>query len=133
LQGPGHEAEGLWRTALTVDPRFLPALAGLGELDLKAGNAAGVARQVEALRPVSGEGAAVLDARWRLARGDHAGAAAVLEAAMKEFPRSVAVRVALSHVRLADGSPPEAIEAALRASWRWTPTTPRPGTTCRCC
>jgi tetratricopeptide (TPR) repeat protein len=114
----GAEAEGLWRTALTIDPLFLPAHAGLGELYLKTANAAGIAAQVDALRGLGPEGAAeaaVLEARSRLARKDHVGAAAVLEAAVREFPASVGVRVALSHVRLADGSPPEVLEAALRS------------------
>ncbi len=117
-QGRPAEAEGLWRAALTVDPHFLPAHAGLGELYLKTGNAQGVAAQTESLRELGAEGvaeAAVLQGRWRLAQKDYAGAAKVLEAAAREFPRSVGVRVTLSHVRLADGSPPEVIEAALQA------------------
>ena len=50
-----------------------------------------------------------------LARKDHAGAAAVPEAAVKEFPQSVVVRVALSHLRLAEGAPPEVLEATFKS------------------
>jgi glycosyltransferase involved in cell wall biosynthesis len=116
--GRGAEAEGLWRAALVADPHFLPAHLGLADLSLKAGSAAGVARQAAALRDLGPGGAAeaaVLDARWRAAGGDPAGAAALLEAAAGAFPDSVAVRVALSHARLADGSGPEVLEGAFRA------------------
>jgi tetratricopeptide (TPR) repeat protein len=112
------ESERLWRAALVGDPLFLPAHAGLGELYLKTGNAAGVAAQAEALRELGPEGAAeaaVLDGRWLLARKDHAGAAAVLEAAAREYPRAVGVRVALSHVRLAEGASPDVLEAAFKS------------------
>jgi hypothetical protein len=70
-----------------------------------------------ALRELGPEGeaeAAVLESRRLGARGDHAGAVSVLEAAAKGFPRSVGVRVALSPARLAQGAPPEALEAAFR-------------------
>jgi hypothetical protein len=95
-----------------ADPLFLPAHPGLGELYLQTANAGGVAAQGAALRELGAEGAAeaaVLDARWLLARKDYAGEAAVLEAAAREFPHSVGVRVALSHVRLAEGTPPEVL------------------------
>jgi glycosyltransferase involved in cell wall biosynthesis len=117
-QNRGAESEGLWRAALVADPLFLPAHAGLGELYLKTANAGGVAVQGAALRELGPEGAAeaaVLDGRWLLARKDHAGAAAVLEAAAREFPHSVGVRVALSHVRLAEGAAPEVLEAAFKS------------------
>jgi hypothetical protein len=111
------ESEGLWRAALVADPHFLPAHAGLGELYVKTGNAAGVAAAAEALRGLGAEGAAeaaVLEGRWLLARKDTAGAARVLEAAAKDYPGSVGVRVALSHVRLAENAPPEVLEAAFQ-------------------
>jgi glycosyltransferase involved in cell wall biosynthesis/tetratricopeptide (TPR) repeat protein len=112
------EAEALWRTALVADPHFMPAHTGLGELYQRTGNAAGVARQVDALRSLGSDGAVegvILESRWRLSQKDYAGAVTILESAVREFPASVGVRVALSHVRLADGSPPETIEAALMA------------------
>jgi tetratricopeptide (TPR) repeat protein len=113
----GEESEGLWRAALVADPLFLPAHAGLGELYAKTGNAGGVAAQAEAMRGLGADGAveaAVLEGRWLLARKDAAGAARVLEAAAREFPGSVGVRVALSHARLAENAPPEVLEAAFR-------------------
>jgi glycosyltransferase involved in cell wall biosynthesis/tetratricopeptide (TPR) repeat protein/predicted O-methyltransferase YrrM len=122
------EAEALWRTALVTDPHFMPAHAGLGELYQRTGNAAGVARQVDALRGLGSDGAveaAILEGRWRLSQKDHAGAAGILEAAVREFPTSVGARVALSHVRLADGSLPEIIEAALRAILELDPNNPQ--------
>jgi glycosyltransferase involved in cell wall biosynthesis/Tfp pilus assembly protein PilF/predicted O-methyltransferase YrrM len=122
------EAEALWRTALVADPHFMPAHAGLGELYQRTGNAAGVARQVDALRSMGSDGAVegvILDARWRLSQKDHVGAAAIVEAAVREFPTSVGVRVALSHVRFADGSPPEVIEAALMAILELDPNNPQ--------
>ena len=70
----------LWRAALVADPLFLPAHAGLGELYLKAANAGGVAAQGPALRELDPDGSAE---------------AAVLEAAAREFPQSVGVRVTL--------------------------------------
>src|SRR5262249_12943518 len=41
-QGRLGEAEGVWRAALTHDPHFFPAQVGLGEVCIKANNAAGV-------------------------------------------------------------------------------------------
>jgi glycosyltransferase involved in cell wall biosynthesis len=122
------EAEAIWRTALVADPHFLPALAGLGELYLKAGSAAGVARQSQALRELGVEGvteAVVLEARLRLAQKDYTGAAALLEAAVEDFPRAPGMRVTLSHVRMADGSPPEVIEEALKAILELDPANPQ--------
>jgi hypothetical protein len=42
--------------------------------------------------------------------------------AAREFPQSVGVRVALSHVRLAEGAPPEVLEAAFRSVLELDPT-----------
>src|SRR5262245_60237459 len=81
-------------------------------------NAAGVGRQGAALAELGEAGAAeaaALDARWRAAQGDKAGAVALLEEAAKKYPESLGVRVALSHIRLGDGSPSEVIESALRS------------------
>ena len=117
-QGRLPEAEAQWRAALVADPQFAPAQLGLGELYLKAESGAGVARQVAALAELGEAGAAeaaALEGRWRAAQGDQAGAAALLEEAARKYPESVGVRVALSHVRLADGSPPEVLESALKA------------------
>jgi len=103
-----NEAEALWRAALAHDPDFLPAQVGLGEVAIKANNGPGVERQVaalEALGEAGGAEAAVLEARWKSARGDQAGAAAVLEEAIKRMPGALGVRVALSHVRIAADSP----------------------------
>jgi glycosyltransferase involved in cell wall biosynthesis len=122
------EAEALWRTALVADPDFMPAHSGLGELYQRTGNAAGLARQVDALRSMGADGvieATILEGRWRLSQKDYTGAIAILESAVREFPSSVGVRVALSHVRFADGSPPEVIEAALRAILELDPNSPQ--------
>ncbi|AWM39103.1 GDP-mannose-dependent alpha-(1-6)-phosphatidylinositol monomannoside mannosyltransferase [Gemmata obscuriglobus] len=115
--GRAGEAEELWRAALAQDPQFAPALLGLGETAIKAGDGAAVARQAAALRSLGPAGAAegaVLEARWKTARGDHAGAAAVLEAAVAEQPGARGPRVALVHARVAAGAAPAALEAALR-------------------
>jgi glycosyltransferase involved in cell wall biosynthesis/tetratricopeptide (TPR) repeat protein/predicted O-methyltransferase YrrM len=111
------EAEGLWRAALTHDPYFLPAQVGLGEVYLKANNGAGLDRQVAALEATGETGAAeaaVLSARWKSAHGDHPGAAAVLEEAVARLPRSLGVRVALSHVHIAAESTPDVLEKSFR-------------------
>ena len=120
-----NEAEGLWRAALTVDPHFLPAHAGLGDLYLRTHNETGVGRQVAALRELGSDGAAeavVLEARQLGVMGDHAAAGRLLEDAVLQFPNSVGVRAALSHVRLADGSPPEVLEAAFKSVLELDPT-----------
>jgi hypothetical protein len=54
--------------------------------------------------------------------GDRAGADAVLREAIERMPQSVGLRVALSHVRLADGSPPEVLEAAFKSVLTLEPT-----------
>jgi tetratricopeptide (TPR) repeat protein len=116
-QGRLAEAEGVWRAALTHDPQFLPAQVGLGEVALKAENRAALDRQVAELEGMGETGAAeaaVLSARWQAARGDHAGAIAVLEAAVARLPAALGVRVALSHVHIAADSPPPALERAFR-------------------
>jgi tetratricopeptide (TPR) repeat protein len=117
-QGRFAEAEGLWRAVLVADPQFLPAHIGLGEVYLKTGHGVGVASVVESVPSMGPEGAVEavnLDARWRIAQKDFAGAAARLEAAIREHPDSVSLRITLSHVRLGDGSPPEVLEAAFRS------------------
>jgi glycosyltransferase involved in cell wall biosynthesis/predicted Zn-dependent protease/predicted O-methyltransferase YrrM len=111
------EAEGLWRAALVHDPLFLPAQVGLGELYARAGNPAGLERQASELEGAGPEGAAeaaVLRARWRSARGDHAGAVATLEEALAKAPGALGLRVALSHAHIAAESPPEVLEASFR-------------------
>ncbi|MBA4191275.1 MAG: hypothetical protein C0467_25110, partial [Planctomycetaceae bacterium] len=100
-QGRFAEAEGVWRAVLVADPYFLPAHLGLGDIYLNTGNAAGIASVIETLRGLGPDGqaeAVVVDARWRLAQKDHVGAASILEAAIKEFPSSVSLRIMLSHV-----------------------------------
>jgi tetratricopeptide (TPR) repeat protein len=117
-QGRFAEAEEVWRACLVADPHFLLAHLGLGDVYLNTGNAAGIAGVIETVRSLGVEGraeAVAVEGRWRLRQKDHAGAAAILEAAVKEFPASVSLRITLSHVRLADGSPPEVLEAAFRA------------------
>ncbi|MCE9562617.1 MAG: glycosyltransferase, partial [Planctomycetes bacterium] len=117
-QGREAEAEGVWRAVLVVDPHFLPAHIGLGEVYLKTGNAAGVHAVIETLRGMGTEAqseAVNLEARWRLSQKDHAGAAARLEDAVKQYPGALSLRITLSHARLADGSSPEVLEAALRS------------------
>jgi glycosyltransferase involved in cell wall biosynthesis/tetratricopeptide (TPR) repeat protein len=112
------EAEAIWRAALAVDPGFLMAHTGLGQLYLLTGNMAGVARQVAALRELKTEGlleAAILDARRLAAQSEFAGAIAILKEYDKQFPRSVGIRVAMSHIRLADGSPSDVLEDSLRS------------------
>jgi hypothetical protein len=42
--------------------------------------------------------------------------------AAREFPQSVGVRVALSHVRLAEGAAPEVLEAAFKSVLELDPT-----------
>jgi tetratricopeptide (TPR) repeat protein len=116
-RGRLSEAEGLWRAALSYDPQFLPAQVGLGEVYVKADNSAGLDRQVAALEGLGEPGAAeaaVLSARWKSGRGDHAGAAKVLESAVKRLPGSLGVRVALSHARISADAPPELLEAAFK-------------------
>jgi tetratricopeptide (TPR) repeat protein len=111
------EAEGLWRAALAHDPHFLPAQTGLGEVYVKTGDGPGVGRQVAALAALGEAGAveaAVLSARWAAARGDHAGAAAVLAAAIRDRPESLGLRVALSHTLIHADAPPEELEPAFR-------------------
>jgi glycosyltransferase involved in cell wall biosynthesis/tetratricopeptide (TPR) repeat protein/predicted O-methyltransferase YrrM len=111
------EAEGLWRAALAHDPHFLPAQVGLGEVYVKANNGAGLDRQIAALEAAGETGAAeaaVLAARWNSARGDYPGAVAVLEIAVRRWPRSLGVRVALSHAHIAADSPPDVLEPAFR-------------------
>ncbi|MBP3957826.1 glycosyltransferase [Gemmata sp. G18] len=119
------EAEGLWRAALVHDPHFLPAQVGLGEVCVKAGNEAGLARQLAALGEAGEVGAAeaaVLSARWKGARGDHPGAIAVLEEAVTRLPGSLSLRMALSHARIAADAAPEALEAAFRGVLELDPT-----------
>jgi GT2 family glycosyltransferase/glycosyltransferase involved in cell wall biosynthesis/tetratricopeptide (TPR) repeat protein len=111
------EAEALWRAALVQDPHFLPAQIALGEAYIKTNNEAGVDRQVVALEGLGEVGAAegaILAARWKATRGDHAGAAAVLEEAIQRLPRALGVRVALSHIHIGADSPPEVLERAFR-------------------
>lgn len=111
------EAEGLWRAALAHDPQFLPAQVGLGEVYVHAKNRAGLDRQLAALEAFGDAGAAeaaVLAARWETAHGNHAGAAAVLEAAVARLPGALGVRAALSHARIAAGAPPALLEAAFK-------------------
>jgi thioredoxin-like negative regulator of GroEL len=111
------EAEGVWRAALVHDPEFLPAQVGLGEVYVKAGNVAGLERQVAMLEAMGEAGAAeaaVLQARWKSAQGDHAGAVAVLEAAIARMPQALGLRVALSHIHIGANSPPESLEAAFK-------------------
>ncbi|VTR92487.1 tfp pilus assembly protein : : TPR_2 [Gemmata massiliana] len=119
------EAEGLWRAALVHDPHFLPAQVGLGEVCVKAGNEAGLARQLAALED-AGEGgaaeAAVLSARWKGARGDHPGAIATLEEAVARLPNALGPRMAMSHARIAADAAPEAREAAFRGILELDPT-----------
>jgi predicted O-linked N-acetylglucosamine transferase (SPINDLY family) len=59
--------------------------------------------------------AAPLEARWHLARKDHAAARAAVEAGLAESPDSVGLWVARSHVLLAQDAPPAELEAAFRA------------------
>ena len=89
----------------------------MGELYVKAGNAAGLERQVAALEEAGEAGAAeaaVLRARWKAAQGDHGGAVAVLEEAIQKMPRALGVRVALTHIHIAADAPPEVLEPAFR-------------------
>ena len=116
-QGRSREAEGLWRAALTHDPGFVPAQVGLGEACVAEGNGAGVLRQAAALEELGEAGvaeAAVLRARWKAADGDRAGALDLLRGAVAAHPRSVGLRVALSHALIAASAPVEELEAAFR-------------------
>jgi Tfp pilus assembly protein PilF len=55
------------------------------------------------------------EARWHLARKDHAAARAAVEAGLAESPDSVGLRVARSHVLMVQGALPTELEAAFRA------------------
>jgi glycosyltransferase involved in cell wall biosynthesis/predicted O-methyltransferase YrrM len=112
------EAEGVWLRGLSVDPHFLFAHIGLGDLYVRTKDAAGVAREVAAMRELGANGAveaAALEARWLSALGNHSAGIAVLETALKWAPRAIPLRITMSHLRLADGSPQEVLEAAFRA------------------
>lgn len=105
----------MWRTALTVDPDFVPAHTGLGDLYLRSKNETGLSHAITSLRELATDSeveAAVSEARRLGGNGDHASAAQVLLKAIDHDPQALGFRVTLSHVRLADGSPPEVLEAA---------------------
>jgi hypothetical protein len=94
------QAEAHWQAAVQQRADFLPAWLGLGECCLRNGDAStveAVAGRMEEL-PDGPVEAAVLRGRWRLSRGDFAGARAVLEEACARFPEAAAPRAVLNHI-----------------------------------
>jgi Tfp pilus assembly protein PilF len=115
-QGRDAAAAAQWRSVLAEQPRFVPALLGLGELCLAQGRWAGlddVAQrlEVEAQEPLE---ASVMRARGHLGRREFAAARALLEETIRQFPRAVWPWVILSHTLLEEGKGWEAAEGALR-------------------
>jgi glycosyltransferase involved in cell wall biosynthesis/tetratricopeptide (TPR) repeat protein len=111
------EAEAQWRSALTADPDYLPALFGLGELYLTRHRWTELA---ELIRKLEGEAggqvpveAAVLRARSCIERKEFAAARWAVTEAIHQHPQAVQPRIVLSHVLLKEGKDWAAAEQAL--------------------
>src|SRR5260370_6572497 len=115
--GRRDEARAQYRQALAEQPRFLPALFGLGDLCVAEQDWAGLEKIIATLKaiPQAAAEAEVFRGRAHLARAEFAAARAGLEAAIQAHPLAVSPRLVLSHALLQEDRDLAATHHALRA------------------
>jgi len=110
---PGADAN--WRAALAEQPRFTPALLGLGEVHKRLGHWDDLTRTAQTLaedgQVVEGD---ILRAQGHMARREFVEARRLLEKAIGEAPQSANLWRVLSYALLQDGKDWSAAEKALR-------------------
>ena len=114
-EGRTPDAEKQWRLALEEQPNFVPALAGLAEIQLKSQNWPAFDELLTRLRQ-TGKGdldAQTLLARKQLAVRDFASARQTIEQAIAANPQTVWPRVVLTHILLQEARDWRAAEQAL--------------------
>ncbi len=111
-----EEAEAQWRRALAENPRYMPALMGLGNLYVEQSSWPALDRLIGELdaRWPDSLPAAVLRGRKHLALKEYPAAREWLRRAIAQHPHEIWPRLLYSRVLLQDGSDPAAAEQALR-------------------
>lgn len=123
-QGKLNEAEADWREVMRIEPGFLPAWVGLGELLLRKRDQEAFQMHTDELMQRGESGkveAAILRSRWHLASEQYEAAKAILHEAIQNQPDHLGVRLLMSHALLREGKDSQASEAALLEVLRLDP------------